>query len=316
MSMLPMSASTRASRLLRLLLAHVALVLVLATASCALVSARAEHRAIANAAPSGAAAASPAQVDLSAHPFPYEAVRGQAYNVSSDERAITINGQRVLLQSGIIHYPRATPAMWPALLRRLKQAHLNTVQTYIFWNFHELQRGQWDFASDSRNLSHFLHLAAAEGLFVNLRLGPYVCAEFAHGGLPHYLKAVDGLVFRAYNAAWLNATRYYLETMSRYLQPHLPGRGGNVILAQVENEYGDTKPNAYIEWLSALAVELSARMGIVFYVNNQPNAPLSVLAARDTYNPIEENYINGTTRPRHQPALVVESYTGCQPRTS
>ena len=116
-------------------------------------------------------------VDLSSHPLPYSAVRGTTYTVSSDERAITINGQRVLLQSGIIHYPRSTPAMWPSLLRNLRLAHLNTVQTYVFWNYHELAPGQWDFHSESRNLSHFISLAEREGLFVNLRFGPYVCAE-------------------------------------------------------------------------------------------------------------------------------------------
>ena len=252
-----------------------------------------------------------ASADLSSHPSPYSLVRGAPYTVSSDERAITINGQRVLLQSGIIHYPRSTPSMWPSLLRNLRLANLNTVQTYVFWNYHELSAGQWDFHSESRNLSHFLALASAEGLFVNLRLGPYVCAEFAHGGLPHYLKAVPGMVFRDYNPAWLNATRYYLEYMRDYLQPYLPKHGGPVILAQVENEYSQSDPPShYIVWLAALTVELNEAMGIVFYINNQQWAPLSVLAARDSYVPVEVDYINGTARARKQPALVVESYTG------
>ena len=248
---------------------------------------------------------------LSSHPFPYSAVRGAPYTVSNDERAITINGQRVLLQSGIIHYPRSTPAMWPSLFRRLRLANLNTVQTYVFWNYHELAPGEWDFHSESRNLSHFIQLAAAEGLFVNLRLGPYVCAEFAHGGLPQYLKAVPDMVFRDYNPAWLNATRYYLEYMRDFLQPHLPKNGGPVILAQVENEYSQANPPSdYIVWLANLTVELNKDMNIVYYINNQQWAPMSVIAARDSYVPIEVDYINGTARVRKQPALIVESYTG------
>ena len=151
---------------------------------------------------------------------------------------------------------------------------------------HEAVKGEWDWSTESRNLSHFLHLAASEGLFVNLRLGPYVCAEFAHGGLPAYLKAVPDLTFRAYNPAWLNATSYYLRYMQRWLQPHLPKNGGNVVLLQVENEYGDQAPNAYIEWLAELALELNEDMGVAFYVNNQPNAPPSILATKDSYNPV------------------------------
>ena len=117
--------------------------------------------------------------------------------------------------------------------------------------------------------------------------------------------------FRAYNQPWLNATRYYLEYMRDYLQPHLPKNGGGVILGQVENEYSQSNPpSQYIVWLAALAVEMNQAMGIVFYINNQQWAPLSVLAARDSYVPVEVNYINGTARARKQPALVVESYTG------
>ena len=67
-------------------------------------------------------------VDISSLPFPYTAVRGSPYSVSYDSRAILINSQRVLLQSGIVHYPRSTPAMWPGIMRRLREANLNTVQ--------------------------------------------------------------------------------------------------------------------------------------------------------------------------------------------
>ena len=246
--------------------------------------------------------------DLSSNPFPYTAVRGVSYNVSYDSRALLINSKRVLLQSGIVHYPRSTPAMWPGILRRLREAHLNTVQTYVFWNYHESVQGTWDWSTASRNLSQFLSLAAAEGLFVNLRLGPYVEAEFAHGGLPAYLKAVNGIVFREYNEAWLNATRYYLEYLRDWLQPHLPRNGGNVVLAQVENEYANLAPNKYIEWLTDLAVQLQKDMGIVFYVNVQPNAPTIILDATDQFNPYD--FVNLTARVRHQHAMVVESYTG------
>ena len=186
-------------------------------------------------------------------------------------------------------------------------AHSSLLVSLSLWQ-HELEPGRWDFTTDSRNLSLFIELAAAEGLFVNLRLGPYVCAEFAHGGLPVYLKSVPDLVFRDYNAAWLNATRYYLEYFTRWLQPYLPKNGGPVILLQVENEYGDRAPNPYISWLANLTVELNRQTAVVWYLNNQPQAPSNILAAIDAYNP--GYYINETARGRKQPAMEVESYTG------
>ena len=118
-----------------------------------------------------------------ANPITYEHVRGTPYNVSYDHRAITINGVRTMLISGVIHYPRSTPGKWPYLFQMAKKQGLNTIQSYVFWNIHEQKQGVLDF-SGRANLSKFLQDAADAGLFVNLRVGPYVCAEWNYGGLP------------------------------------------------------------------------------------------------------------------------------------
>ena len=62
---------------------------------------------------------------------PYETVRGLPYTVTYDERSFLINGQRTLLLSGSIHYPRASPTMWPQLMASARAAGLNTIQTYV-----------------------------------------------------------------------------------------------------------------------------------------------------------------------------------------
>jgi beta-galactosidase GanA len=82
-----------------------------------------------------------------------------------------------------------------------KQNGLNTAQTYVFWNIHEQKRGTYDF-SGRANLSGFLQEAANAGLFVNLRIGPYVCAEWDYGGLPAWLNNVPNIAFRSNNDAW------------------------------------------------------------------------------------------------------------------
>ncbi|CAF1541268.1 unnamed protein product [Adineta steineri] len=78
---------------------------------------------------------------------------------------------------------QSIPGMWPYIMSMAKQNGLNTVQTYVFWNIHEQKRGTYDF-SGRANLSQFLQDAANAGLFVNLRIGPYVCAEWDYGGFP------------------------------------------------------------------------------------------------------------------------------------
>src|SRR2546425_325258 len=102
-------------------------------------------------------------------------------NVSYDKRAVLIDERRTLLLSGAIHYPRSTPAMWPDLLRQARQGGLNTVETYVFWGLHERRRGVFDF-SERLDLFHFCRLAQEQGLYVFLRLGPYICAEINYGG--------------------------------------------------------------------------------------------------------------------------------------
>ena len=67
---------------------------------------------------------------------PFEQVRGAPYNVTFNGRAVAINGQNVLLQSGSIHYPRSTPEMWPHLMQNSRDGGLNTIQVYVSAHHH------------------------------------------------------------------------------------------------------------------------------------------------------------------------------------
>ena len=109
----------------------------------------------------------------------YEQVRGRPYVVDYDHRSVRINGQRVLLQAAGIHYPRSSPTMWPQLMAATKAAALclSVACRYVFHNYHESVKGVWDWSTESRNLSRFLQAAADAELFVNLRIGPYICGE-------------------------------------------------------------------------------------------------------------------------------------------
>ncbi|KAG6588039.1 hypothetical protein SDJN03_16604, partial [Cucurbita argyrosperma subsp. sororia] len=58
-------------------------------------------------------------------------------SVTYDRKAVIINGQRRILISGSIHYPRSTPQMWPGLIQKAKDGGLDVIETYVFWNGHE-----------------------------------------------------------------------------------------------------------------------------------------------------------------------------------
>ena len=188
--------------------------------------------------------------NIIASPITYEDVRGTPYNVSYDHRAITINGVRTMLIAGVIHYPRSTPAMWPYLFQMAKKQGLNTIQTYVFWNIHEQKQGVLDF-SGRANLNQFLQDAADAGLFINLRVGPYVCAEWDYGGLPAWLNQIPNIAFRSHNSAWETAMQKFILEIMNYTSPYLAKNGGPIILAQIENEYhgGD---QAYVDWCGSL----------------------------------------------------------------
>lgn len=157
--------------------------------------------------------------------------------VGYDHRAITIDGQRVLLLSGAIHYPHSTPGMWRALMERSKEAGLNTIETYVFWNLHERRRGVYDF-SDRLNIRLFLDTAQELGLYVILRIGPYICAETNYGGLPAWLRDVPGIQMRTDNEPFLREKANWMRLFCDYVRPYFAPNGGPIILTQIENEYG------------------------------------------------------------------------------
>jgi hypothetical protein len=185
-----------------------------------------------------------------ANPITYEDVRGTPYKVGYDYRAITINGVRTMLISGAIHYPRSTPGMWPYIMKMAKNQGLNTVQTYVFWNIHEQKQGVLDF-SGRANLSRFLEEAANAGLFVNLRIGPYICGEWNYGGLPVWLNQIPNISFRSSNDPWKTLMRKFMLNILDYVTPYLAKNGGPIILAQIENEY-HLNDTAYVDWCGSL----------------------------------------------------------------
>ncbi|GER49164.1 beta-galactosidase [Striga asiatica] len=119
-------------------------------------------------------------------------------HVSYDGRSLMIDGQRKLFFSGSIHYPRSTPDMWPSLISKAKSGGLNAIDTYVFWNLHEPQPGQYDFRG-RHDIIRFIKEVEAQGLYVCLRIGPFIESEWSYGGLPFWLHDVPNIVFRSDN---------------------------------------------------------------------------------------------------------------------
>ncbi|MFI1720163.1 beta-galactosidase family protein [Streptomyces sp. NPDC020489] len=157
-----------------------------------------------------------------------------------------LDGRPVRLLSGALHYFRVHEAQWGHRLAMLRAMGLNCVETYVPWNLHEPRPGAYD---DVGALGRFLDAAREAGLWAIVRPGPYICAEWENGGLPHWLTGRPR-----------TGDEEYLGHVERWFRRLLPqvvdrqwGRGGPVILVQVENEYGSYGSDAgYLRWLADL----------------------------------------------------------------
>ncbi|XP_071686020.1 beta-galactosidase-like [Rutidosis leptorrhynchoides] len=231
-------------------------------------------------------------------------------SVSYDHKAISINGQRKILLSGSIHYPRSTPEMWPDLIQKAKEGGLDVIQTYVFWNGHEPQPGQYYF-EDRYDLVKFIKLIKQAGLYVHLRVGPYACAEWNFGGFPVWLKYVPGISFRTDNgpfkAAMEKFTRHIVNMMKA--ERLYETQGGPIILSQIENEYGPMEyeigapGRAYTQWAAKMAVGLGT--GVPWVMCKQDDAPDPII---NTCNGFYCDYFSPNKN--FKPKMWTEAWTG------
>jgi beta-galactosidase len=156
--------------------------------------------------------------------------------VTFDGRGLIVKGKRAFLASGGIHYPRVPREQWRDSLLKLRRAGFNSLETYVFWNFHEAAEGVFDFATDRRDVGAFLDIANEVGLYAIIRVGPYVCAEWKNGGYPEWLLQMPGLKVRSDDPAYLDAVAAYFDGMLPIVSARQIHKGGNVVLVQLENE--------------------------------------------------------------------------------
>lgn len=166
-----------------------------------------------------------------------------------------LNGEPFQILSGSIHYFRIVPEYWRDRLEKLKNMGLNTVETYIPWNVHEPRKGEFVFEGMA-DVVGFVKLAQELGLYVILRPSPYICAEWEFGGLPAWLLKEDDLYVRSSSPAFLKHVKQYYQRLLPKLKPLQITEGGNVILMQVENEYGHfSDDTAYMEAIRDMLLE-------------------------------------------------------------
>ncbi|MET9255388.1 glycoside hydrolase family 35 protein [Streptomyces sp. NPDC003717] len=158
------------------------------------------------------------------------------------------HGRPHRLLSGSLHYFRVHPEQWADRLERLAALGLNTVDTYVPWNFHERTPGDVRF-DGRRDLERFVRLAQDQGLDVVVRPGPYICAEWDNGGLPAWLTGTPGMRLRTSHPPFLDAVGRWFDELIPRVAALQAAQGGPVVAVQIENEYGSYGDDAdYLRW--------------------------------------------------------------------
>ncbi|KAJ1703263.1 hypothetical protein LUZ63_003042 [Rhynchospora breviuscula] len=232
-------------------------------------------------------------------------------SVTYDGRALIIDGMRRVLFSGSIHYPRSTPEMWPSLIAKAKEGGIDVIQTYVFWNAHEPIQGQYNFEGRF-DLVKFIKEIQAQGLYVSLRIGPFIEAEWQYGGLPFWLHDIPGITFRCNNEPF----KYHMQRFVTKIVGMMKAeslfypQGGPIIISQIENEYQNVEPAfhelgpPYVKWAASMAVGLNT--GVPWVMCKQDDAPDPVINACNGVS-CGETW-SGPNSP-NKPALWTENWT-------
>ena len=171
-----------------------------------------------------------------------------------------LNGEEFRIYSGCIHYFRVPQALWKDRLAKLKAAGLNTVETYVAWNMHEAKRGEYVF-SGMADIVKFIKTAQELGLYVILRPGPYICAEWDLGGLPAWILADKNVVLRCMNKPYLAYVEEWFKVLFDKVRDLQITRGGNIIAMQIENEYGSYgNDKEYLQYIADLMKKCGAEV--------------------------------------------------------
>ncbi|MBC9913241.1 glycoside hydrolase family 35 protein [Chitinophaga varians] len=195
----------------------------------------------------------------------------QKHTFALSKSEFLLDGKPFQMISGEMHPARIPQEYWRHRIKMTKAMGCNTIAAYVFWNYHEQVKGQFDFSTGNHNIAEFIRIAREEGMWVILRPGPYVCAEWEFGGLPPYLLQTPDIKVRCMDPRYMEAVTRYVTKLAAEVKPLLVTHGGPVVMMQIENEYGSYgNDKNYLHALKDLWVKNG--IDIPFYTADGPTA--------------------------------------------
>jgi beta-galactosidase len=169
------------------------------------------------------------------------------------EKDFLLNGKPFQMRAGEIHPNRIPKEYWRHRVKMAKAMGLNTIASYIFWNYFETEEGKFDFKTESRDIAEFFKIVQEEGMWLFLRPGPYCCAEYDFGAIPPYLLKYPDIKIRCMDPRYTAAVQRYIKELAKIVKQYQMTAGGPIIMLQIENEYGSYgNDKNYLIWLAKL----------------------------------------------------------------
>ena len=160
-----------------------------------------------------------------------------ARKFEAGKNTFLLDGKPFVVKAAELHYTRIPQAYWDHRIEMCKALGMNTICIYIFWNIHEQEEGKFDFTGNN-DVAEFIRLAQENGLYVIVRPGPYVCAEWEMGGLPWWLLKKKDIRLREQDPYFMERYRIFAQKLGEQIGDLTIEKGGPIIMVQVENEYG------------------------------------------------------------------------------
>ena len=175
-------------------------------------------------------------------------VKTHSFSLAKTE--FLLDGKPFQIISGEMHPARIPVEYWRHRIQMAKAMGCNTIAAYIFWNYHESEPGLFDFETGNHNIAQFIRIVQEEGMYLILRPGPYVCAEWDFGGLPFYLLSIPDIKVRCMDPRYTQPAERYIKTLALQVKELQVTKGGPILMVQVENEYGSyANDRNYMKWL-------------------------------------------------------------------
>jgi beta-galactosidase len=221
------------------------------------------------------------------------------------DSAFMLDGKPLQLISGEMHCYRLPREYWRSRMKMAKAMGLNTIGTYIFWNVHEPVQGTYDFTGNN-DIAEFVKIAKEEGLWVIMRPSPYACAEWEFGGYPWWLLKDKDMKVRSKDPKFLAAYKNYVMQLGKQLTPYLVTHGGNILMVQIENEYGSySNDKEYLD-INRKIFREAGFDGLLFTCDGPSQLPAGYLPG---YLPA----VNGLDNPKEVKELINKYHGGKGP---